>query len=256
MKNFNIIFICIFCMAFVYSITALSQNDYDNEIKTGVFDWMSNNNMDTIPVIIFNEREITLEEFASIPPSSIGTYQGYLPPLSVNILGERGKRGILYVNTKKNHIPLFPSQGKSTENYYYHDGDRPAEFPGGDLALKSYLHNAIKVRPELDSISATVYVKCYFDEEGDYEKGEVTHITFLAPQPVEVFYDAGRRPKYDIITEKYTSYLDMLREDALAVANDFPKFEPATFWLQHVKYTRVIRMYFNGKNAQLSEGKY
>lgn len=244
-------------MAFAYSTSAFSQDDA-NDIKDGVYKWMSDHNLDTIPVIIFNEREITLEDFANIPSYCIRTYEGFLPPVSVELLGEKGKRGILYTNTKKNYVPLLyrVSDKWYDPEYYYKDGDLPAEFPGGDSALRSYLHETIKVRPELDSIFANVYVNCFFDEEGNCEKSEISHIQFVWPQVIDIKYRNGKRADTDFLSEKCKLYTDMLREDALTVANGLPRFKPATFWLQHVKYMREIRMFFVGKNAKESECKY
>lgn len=255
MKRIKFIFLCMLCMTFAYNTTMFAQQD-EIDIKYGVRNWMSDHNLDTIPVIIFNEREITLEEFSHLPTTCFGTYEGYLPPFSVELLGEKGKRGVLYVNTKRHYIPLFPSAANDTETYYYTKGDRPVEFPGGDFAEEKFLRDAVKVRPELDSLYANVYVNCFFDEEGNCEKSEISHIQIAWPQAIDVRYGRGKRADTDLLSEKFKSYLDMLKEDALVVVKKLPQYQPATFWLQHVKYKKEIRLFFVGKKAKRAEYNY
>lgn len=230
----------------------------DDRVDSILF-WMAEYKLDSIPVIIYNEKEITLEEYKELPRTKIGTEKICVPPLSVEILGDKGRRGIVYVNSKMDYVP-FPYgkfyQQHGENCYYYENGDLPAEFPGGDDSLTVYLRNTVKVSPELDSIGAGVYVYCYIDTLGNCEKAEIHHIHFLFPDYVDVGYNEGKRGNGNILTSSHKRYLDIMREEALRVASNLPKFTPATFWLRHVPYKKEIRMFFIGKKYYRSEYIY
>ena len=197
-----------------------------------------------VPVILYDENELSTEEFTNLPEDKIGFWGYLLPDQSVKQMGEKGKNGIIYL-ASDDEMWQYRDDGS-----FYSGGHRPAEFPCGEDSLKRFIHKTLIDPTEIDSIWASVYLDYYMDDQGQYLNAEVNHITFVYPERIDIKYYEGKHAGSDMIAPKYRKYMEKLREITLNAAKKIPQFKPATFWLKHVKYKREIYMVFRGDSVE------
>ena len=187
-----------------------------------------------IPPIIYNEKEITMDELSMMDSTQFNTFVYFKPQLSVTLAGERGKDGFIYIHSKKDYIPMpspFPDG-------YFQEGDRPAVFPGGQDSLYLYIKSHQQVADEVQKFKFQGFtvLNCYIDEEGAVEKCVVQRMDIEAPLEATLYCRDGLLPQSDVIQKKYQKLFEKITKSALNVANNLPRFTPATFYLRNVKY--------------------
>ena len=117
----------------------------------------------TVPLIICNEKEISLKEFASMDLSKYGTCVFLnIKDLAMELAGERGKDGLIYVHDKKNYFP-FPD---SFHDGYFEGGDFPAEFIEGTDSMYKYIasHQCISKMVLESGFQGQTEVLCYIGD--------------------------------------------------------------------------------------------
>lgn len=208
---------------------------------------MVKNGKDSIPIIIYNDKEITAEECAKIPAHKINTSLWLTMPLSERAIGERGrKRDVMYLHEKPEHIPPFPGEW---EFFRDRNTELESEFPGGEDSMYVFVRNSIEIPDELDSIKAFVEFMYYTDKYGNRVRVEPLKIFLVNPEEVEFRLLNGKMAHSDLTSDKGKRVLELLRETAVNVANKFPQFQPANCWLQDVPFAKRIRISVAGPNS-------
>lgn len=190
---------------------------------------------DTIPPIIYNEKEISLEEYSQLDATQYGTCIFLnMKPLAEQLAGERGKNGLIYIHKRKDYFP-WPSP---LSGGYFQDGDFPVEFPEGSDSLFNFIRVHQNVSKEIlkSDIDGEVIITCYFDEEGQIEKCEMKKILLKAPMEAILFSLDGEIPQTWFLNKRVRKILDKIVSTSLDVIKTLPSFHPATFYLRHVKY--------------------
>lgn len=201
---------------------------------------------DTIPVVLFNEKEISYETYRQIPKEFIGSCWFIDKERSLALIGEKGKNGIISAYTKKDYEPaLFMFD---EDDYYFPEAELeiPAEFPGGMDSLRNYVKPYAKLPKELNDTWVTGVVKCYIGRDGSCENAEITSIRFGYPDNIEIFFLHGKMILSDMIPEKYYKHLYYVREKATEIAKSLPRFTPARCLLTNIKSKKTIRIMFPG----------
>ena len=234
--------LCLFILICCTTINSFCQTTLQEleaqQRRTDLLATMKGHALDTIPIIVYNEKEITFEDYLKIPSSKIRTAKYMSGEVAKDFYGDRGeKREVIHLSSRENYFPNSPNDGN-----YYTDGDLPAVFPEGEDSLKRYIKAHTVVPNELNGVVGDVYVNCFIDSTGKCEKAEVSKIHLYVPQAIEIHYLNGKRAETDIISKSYWKRIDMMRDIALNSLKDLPQFIPATFYLQHVKYLKELRV--------------
>lgn len=185
-----------------------------------------------IPLIICNEKELSLEKFAELDLKYFGTCVFLnVKSLAEELAGERGKKGLIYLHAEKEHFPT-PAGG------YFRKGDFPAEFSEGEDSLFYFLraHHVVPQEVLRSDIDGQVVMTCYLDEEGNIEKYEVKCIELYKPQELRLSIFGEKTPRSWILDNKALGLIDKIIASAIDVTKLLPPFKPATFFLRHVKY--------------------
>lgn len=187
----------------------------------------------TIPLVICNEKEIPIDEFAKLDLKYFGTCVFLnVKSMTEELVGERGKDGLIYLHTEKEHFPT-PAYGG-----YFRKGDFPAEFPEGEDSLFYFLkaHHIVPQEVIQSDIDGQVVMTCYLDEEGVMEKYEVKCIELLKPQELRISVFGEKIPQSWMLEKKGYLLMDKIIASTMDVIKLLPPFKPATFYLRHVKY--------------------
>ncbi len=127
--------------------------------KTLFLDSIKNQNS---PIYIVDGKEI--ENLDSISPDDIQSIDVLKNKSFTNIYGERGKNGVILITTKTNGGNLLL------------DKKEKPEYPGGEIALRSFLENNIKY-PEFaleKGIHGKVYVSFVINKKGSVTDAKIS----------------------------------------------------------------------------------
>lgn len=241
MKNF--IFILFLCFTQV-----VDAHNCTEQKLCFVCDSTSENEIseDTIPVVLFNEKEISYETYRQIPKEFIGSCWFLSKKESVALIGEKGKNGIITAYTKKDYEPA--SFMFDEDDYYFPEEELeiPAEFPGGMDSLRNYVKPYAKLPKELNNTWINAVVRCYIGRDGSCENAEIASIRFGYPDRIEIFFLHGKMVLSDMIPKKYHKHLYYVREKATEIAKSLPRFIPARCLLTNIKSMKTIRIMFPG----------
>ena len=119
-------------------------------------------------LILVDEKEISREALDALPPASIESITVLKGQSAEALYGEKGKKGIILITTKKDGAPVeTPVEGIKTEKVFT-EMENPPAFPGGPSAWLKYLrHNLFY--PEKAAANGTmgvVEVEFIVDMEG------------------------------------------------------------------------------------------
>lgn len=194
---------------------------------------------DTIPLIICNEEELTFEEFSQLDVTQYGTRLFFkIPRITEPLAGERGKNGLIYIHDKSNYFPWpnpFPDG-------YFMAGNYPAEFPGGEDSLFCFFknHQMISENVLKSELDGSVTVICYFDEEGNLDKYEISRINLEYPSHLVLYVNGQEEFDSEMIKKSTRKVLNEIVDSAKGVLELLPPFKPARFYLRNVKYRMDI----------------
>lgn len=244
MKAIIILFICMSSIAniFAYGDPQTCSSMDSIKIANGTM-----NDVDTIPIVLFNEKEISYEEYKLLPDSLMGTNVFLDAERAVKLIGEKGKNGIIYANTRKNKDSNYFLL--NSKDYYFRDCDIPAEFPGGLDSLRSFTLSRREIPSDMEKILASVKLDCYIDKEGNCIRVEVDKVIFNYPEHVHIGFSSGKMANSNIISSEYREYLKILKARALEIASTFPKFKPAISWLVPVNSVVSVSLGFFRKGS-------
>lgn len=210
------------------------------------------NEFGTIPLIICNEKEISLEEFAALDLSKYGTCIFFnIKDLAVELAGERGKDGLIYVHEKKNYFP-FPD---SFHGGYFEGGDFPAEFIEGTDSMYKYIasHQCISKKVLEAGLQGQTEVLCYIGEDGAVDSCEVLCVEIMEPYHLDIYFVKGELPSIDILGKETLRSIKEITESAIEVTNSLPPFKPAMFYLRPSKYRKRLYIPFRYDNGMKEE---
>ena len=194
----------------------------------------------TAPLILCNEKEISLEEFASLDISKYGTCIFLnIKNLVTELAGERGENGVVYIHDKKNYLP-FPNP---LHGGYFEEGDFPAEFPGDLDSLYKYTasHQHVSKNVLKSELQGLTEVLCFISEDGAVDSCEVLSMEIMEPQRINIYFQDGKIPTTPRIMEKGTlKMVEEIANSAVEVCNSLPAFNPARFYLRPAKYRKRI----------------
>ena len=186
-----------------------------------------------VPLIICNEEEITLEEFAKLELKYFGTCQFLkVRPILDMCVGDRGENGLIYVHAEKERFRL-PYEGG-----YFKGGDFPAEFAEGEDSLFRFLkaHQTVPKEVLKSDIDGTVAMTCFFDEKGNLEKSYVNCIRLDTPQEIDIWFSKGEIMQSWLLNKKALRLMEKIAHSAMEVTKQLPPFKPARVFLREVKY--------------------
>ncbi|MCQ2212623.1 MAG: hypothetical protein MJZ36_03190 [Bacteroidaceae bacterium] len=240
----------IFIISSLYACFAYSQEF--KEYSAEYFNWIKEQSgKDSLPIIIYNDREISVEECAKIPIHKINTAE-WIHHRAEELIGERGKRrDIIYLHEKPTHLPLLPP----TDGRYYDDErtNFESEFPGGEDSLNVFIKNNIEIPEELHSIYGHVWVYYCTDEYGNREKVEPYEVIIAVPEMLRIPLRDGKRANKGLISDKGARIIDLMIETATKVANKFPQFKPGNIWLHDVPFKKKVRITFGTLNVRVRD---
>ena len=191
-----------------------------------------------IPLIICNEKELSIEKFAELDLKYFGTCVFLnVKSLAEELAGEKGKNGLIYLHAEREHFPT-PAGG------YFRKGDFPAEFSEGEDSLFFFLkkHHVVPAEVLQSDLDGLVVMTCYLDEEGKLEKCEPKCIELYKPQPLRISIPSEKTPQSWILDKKAVDLMDKIIDSATNVTKLLPPFKPATFFLRHVKYIKDLEI--------------
>lgn len=205
-----------------------------------------------VPLIICNEKEMSLDEFASLDLSRYGTCVFFhIKDIAVELAGEREKDGLIYVHDKKNYFP-FPD---SFHGGYFMGGDFPAEFTEGADSMYKYIASYQRIsKIVLESgLQGQTEVLCYISEDGAVDSCEVLCVEIMEPCHLDIYPVNGEILPTDILGKRTFKVIKEIADSAIEVTNSLPSFKPAMFYLRPSKYKKRIYIPFRYDNG-LKEG--
>lgn len=201
----------------------------------------------TTPLIICNEKEMSLDEFASLDLSEYGTCVFLtIKDLATELAGERGKNGLIYVHDKKDYFP-YPTPIHSG---YFENGDFPAEFTEGIDSMYKYIesHQHISKKVLESGLHGQTEVLCYIGEDGAVDSCAVLCVEMSAPYHLDIYPVNGEICPKDMLEKKTIKVIKDITDSAIEVTNSLPRFKPATFYLKPSKYRKRIYIPFRYDN--------
>ena len=206
------------------------------------------NDYDTIPVITYNGKEISYEEYLNLPPYRIGSVAKYGYPLSQRLYGEKGKNGVISLFERRNFEVKYDFISVDEHNFtptYFYESEIPATFPGGDDSLRTFLDKNTNVPDDFYDVEIDAFaeVLCYIDENGNVVKHIVRSIHIIHPDNVEVLCQE-KENENGVFSEPYKKRINIMKEVTANVVMMLPPFRPAISFLHPVKYVKPLYVVF------------
>ena len=223
----------------------------------------------TEPIIVRNEKEISLEDYLSMPSDSIE--DSYLKHFDDN----GTPRSMFYLNTlpeeeidARGAMMDLPQKEGDFINYdenhlYFIKGGIPPRLAGKADSLKRYVDSQVSIPKKMaksDMVGA-VWMHCYIDEKGHVVRTEMKNIKVRFPIEAELqfFNSADKNPNgwhktddyrgTNFFNKFYREQLCFMEEEALRIMNTLPDLEPARCFLKPSRYKLTIPVYFNFKKS-------
>lgn len=202
-----------------------------------------------IPIITFDGKEISLDEYVNMPSGKIGTVLGYGGSVANSYFGEIGKRGVMCLYSQENYRPNFDFDvidDHTIRPTVFYTCDIPAEFPGGDKMLQKFVIEHCDVPDEFFDINieGCVHLMCYNDEQGKIHKCRTEKITLSEPASITL-NDIHNENTRDVVNAQYYDKAVQMEEYALKVVESLPSFTPAVGFLHNVKYAKTVMIPFS-----------
>ena len=222
------------------------------------------------PIIVRNEKEISLEDYLSMPSDSIeDSYLKYYDDNGV-------RRSMFYLNaipeyaidirTASNELPQKDEEGLNynESHIYYIKGGVPPRLGGKADSIYRYVDLSVRIPKRLlhSDMIAIVRMHCYIDEKGHLARTELNSIRLNSPIEAEMSFHNSEDytdPKgwHKTRIYKHTELLSKLcreqicfmEEESLRIMNDLPDFEPARCFLKPCKYRLTVPVVFNFKKS-------
>ena len=240
--KYIITFVCVLCSPLYIISQEITCPDSIQEQVNNVI-----TKFGAVPLIICNEKEMSLDEFASLDLSRYGTCVFFhIKDIAVELAGERGKDGLIYVHDKKNYFP-FPD---SFHGGYFMGGDFPAEFTEGADSMYKYIASYQRIsKIVLESgLQGQTEVLCYISEDGAVDSCEVLCVEIMEPCHLDIYPVNGEILPTDILGKRTFKVIKEIADSAIEVTNSLPSFKPAMFYLRPSKYKKRIYIPFRYDN--------
>lgn len=209
----------------------------------------------TPPLIILDEKEISLEEFVKLEPEKdYRTLWNVAIPFYTNQLfeGRKGEDGFIYMLSDIEKDFPFPHRGYFKDEEY----PCPAEYIGGLDSMHSFI-NKHKTTPDYikkSNISCSMGLSLYINETGGIDSISLRHLLFH--KPVELNIVGMSRKDFDmsksiesmklLLNEKALQMIEEVVNNSVDVAKKLPNFKPAQFYLKPAKFKKDIYVNFKG----------
>ena len=204
-------------------------------------------------VFSFNEKEISLEDYLSLPEDSIGGCEECAP------LRYNNPNPMFYVYSKGNaprrvwedSKDTGPQEGLIQKIPFYMSGGIPPRFSQGGVSLWKYVQGHRQIpdslyQGDLANMVVRVEVFSFFDEAGRIVDARVEKVHLSYPLVCDIILDRNfndpisRLTKSGVLSKECGHLLDRITRDALSVVKGLPDFEPGKVHLQPVKYRITI----------------
>lgn len=210
--------------------------------------------LDTPPVVAFDGKEITLDEFYEQDLSAVTCEQLYVGKEAMEYFQ---RPCVVYFSTKltKDPVSIYPflytypdSTGLtpqqiqelylSTTHYAENDEtlESKTEFIGEEGSLDNFIKSHLKLPVDFDpKLDVVVHVRLLVDSTGVVVRTIIDKVRFRQPQLVDVIFQYGKDFQVsDMFDIKYYQQLSLIKMATFDLTKQIPRFKPGRLFLRNV----------------------
>lgn len=210
------------------------------------------------PLIAYNEKVVSFEEYLNINPDDISVSWEYPPSRSEYWFKESGKgRTVLYLLEKTEYEPQYIWRLKNDTLVikFLEKSASPLTCPFGNDSLRNFIQSKIRIPDDFYDIdfNAGLDMNCYFDETGHLQDVHLSSIVLYSPIHVQIIYDNDKRVKNNVFTEEYELRFKIMEQAVREAIAQLPPFMPGIAYLNPTQSVKKLHasFLFNPKYTEL-----
>lgn len=182
--------------------------------------------IDNKALVVVDNNVTTLEEFAKLNPSDIESITELKDKAATDLWGSKGENGVILITTKN-----VVTDDDDKKDQIYDTPEVKPEYPGGEQELYKFLMMNVKypVIAQENAVQGRIIVSYVIEKDGS--------ITDIKPIPEKKLENAlnevvvtahkpDATPEDKVRAEKYAEGLKQLKEEAVRVVSQMPKWKP------------------------------
>lgn len=209
------------------------------------------------PLYIIDGKISDIQEAHNVPQNTIKSYE-IMKGSATKIYGDKGKNGVILINTNKGAASLQGDTKKSEitskENDIFLVVEEMPEFPGGDAALRNFLASNVKYPAEAQQkgVQGKVYISFIVTKTGTIANAKIVRgvTPSLDQEAIRVVnllptWKPGKQ-KGEAVNVSYTVPINFVLEGDTKKSNTSTEENPVFFIVEEMPY-------FPGGDAALRE---
>lgn len=228
-----------------------AQTDIDKPYVQSRIQWydsiMSQDGVE--PLIAYNEKVVSFEEYLNINPNEISVSWEYPPSRAEYWFKELGKgRTVLYLLEKTEYEPqyIWRLKNDTLAVKFLEKGAVPPTYLFGNDSLRNFIQSHARIPDDFYDIDFNAFIEmiCYFDKTGNLQDVHLSKIMLYSPIQVEIIYANDKRVKNNVFTEEYESRFKIMEQAVREAIAQLPPITPGIAYLNPVESVKKIHASF------------